>query len=170
MRMDLERRDRWSKRSTRMDQPSDLAARITAPNRKTTLSEDDELGLIYRPGRHASVPWDLQPLELAWMVGFRNRSFRRYGLPRARSGLPILEVRLSGSCTRPFYPDQYGIRSSIGGGRIPLPGSWQSSKGSLTGGESILVRWRYASSASGLITGWCRYDAWRFGWMYLRRY
>lgn len=63
------------------------------------------------------------PLELAWMVGFRNRSFRRYGLPRARSGLPILEVRLSGSCTRPFYPDQYGIRSSIGGGRIPLPGS-----------------------------------------------
>lgn len=25
--------------------------------------------------------------------------------------------------TRPFYPDQYGIRSSIGGGRIPLPGS-----------------------------------------------
>ena len=40
----------------RMDQPSDLAARITAPNRKTTLSEDDELGLIYRPGRHASVP------------------------------------------------------------------------------------------------------------------
>ena len=44
------------KRSTRMDQPSDLAARITAPNRKTTLSEDDELGLIYRPGRHASVP------------------------------------------------------------------------------------------------------------------
>ena len=27
-----------------------------APNRKTTLSEDDELGLIYRPGRHASVP------------------------------------------------------------------------------------------------------------------
>ena len=31
-------------------------ARITAPDRKTTLSGDDELGLIYRPGRHASVP------------------------------------------------------------------------------------------------------------------
>ena len=67
-----------------MDQPSDLAARITAPNRKTTLSEDDELGLIYRPGamrpfHEIYTPWnwrgwwDSDELSEIWLATYSTR-------------------------------------------------------------------------------------------------
>ena len=54
---------------------------LNAPEKEDKIPEDFELGSLYRSCKAQTVQPYLSALELAWLVGIRNRSSRRYGLP-----------------------------------------------------------------------------------------
>jgi hypothetical protein len=60
--------------------------RLVAPGRRSSTgialaASDIGLGPLARPGAVATLPSYLYAIQLAWLVGFRNRRVGRYGLP-----------------------------------------------------------------------------------------
>ncbi len=90
-------------RSALLDGSSHLATGIGRTQRRRSRSPDIGLGLVHRSGRKTAVRSGIYSMELAWILGFRNGSIGRHGMPYHGPSVLGAGFEISDQCVAQLY-------------------------------------------------------------------